>query len=62
MALLDESWEINDEHVDMAHEILIDLFQNLISWLEDSVEIGGNKAKEGKLLESMLKSYNDSVC
>tara|TARA_R110000751_G_scaffold41420_1_gene97238 strand:+ start:300 stop:1700 length:1401 start_codon:yes stop_codon:yes gene_type:complete len=58
MALLDESWEINDEHVDMAHEILIDLFQNLISWLEDSVEIGGNKAKEGKLLESMLKSYN----
>ena len=58
MALLDESWEINDEHVDMAGEILIDLFQNLISWLEDSVEIGGNKAKEGKLLESMLKSYN----
>ena len=58
MALLDESWEINDEHVDMAGEILIDLFKNLISWLEDSVEIGGNKAKEGKLLESMLKSYN----
>ena len=58
MALLDESWEINDEHVDMAHEILIDLFQNLISWLEDSVEIGGNKAKEGKFLESMLKAYN----
>jgi len=61
MALLDESWEIKEEHVDMAHEILHDLFLNLISWLEDSVEVNGNKAKEGKLLEQMLKAYNDSV-
>ncbi len=58
MALLDESWVVKAEHVDMAHEILIDLFQNLISWLEDSVEIGGNKAKEGKIHENMLKAYN----
>jgi len=61
MALLDESWEIKEEHVEMAHEILHDLFLNLISWLEDSVEVNGNKAKEGKLLEQMLKAYNDSV-
>lgn len=61
MALLDKSWEIKEEHVDMAHEILHDLFLNLISWLEDSVEVNGNKAKEGKLLEQMLKAYNDSV-
>tara|TARA_R100000900_G_scaffold96354_2_gene74702 strand:- start:142 stop:1542 length:1401 start_codon:yes stop_codon:yes gene_type:complete len=61
MALLDKSWEIKEEHVDMAHEILHDLFLNLISWLEDSVEVNGNKAKEGKLLEQMLKAYNDCV-
>ena len=59
MALLDKSWEIKEEHVDMAHEILHDLFLNLISWLEDSVEVNGNKAKEGKLLEQILKAYND---
>jgi hypothetical protein len=61
MALLDESWEIKEEHVDMAFEILHDLFLNLISWLEDSVEVSGNKAKEGKLLEQMLKAYSDCV-
>ena len=48
MAILDEKWEVNAEHVDLAHEILIDLFQNLIAWLEDSVEVGGNKQKEAK--------------
>jgi len=59
MALLDNKWEVTPEHVDMAHEILFDLFQNLIAWLEDSVEIGGNKAKEAKLQDDMLKAYGE---
>ena len=54
MAILDESWVVTAEHVDMAHEILIDLFQNLIEWLEDSVEVGGNKQKEAKIHEAMI--------
>lgn len=57
MAILDEKWVITADHVDMAHEILIDLFQNLIAWLEDSVEINGSKAKEGKIHDDMLKAY-----
>jgi hypothetical protein len=61
MALLDKSWEIKEEHVDMAHEILHDLFLNLISWLEDSVEVNGNKAKEGKVLEAMSAAYKSTV-
>ena len=40
LAMLDEKWEINGEHVSMATEILFDLFRNLISWLEGEVEIG----------------------
>jgi len=35
------------------------LFVNLISWLEDSVEIGGNKGKEQKVLNDMAAAYND---
>ena len=43
----------------MAHEILIDLFQNLIAWLEDSVEVGGNKQKESRAQEGMIAAYNE---
>lgn len=57
MALLDESWVITADHVDMSHEILIDIFRNLITWLEDSVEIGNNKQKEAKITESMMSVY-----
>jgi hypothetical protein len=59
MAILDEKWEVTAEHVDLAHEILIDLFQNLIAWLEDSVEVGGNKQKESKAHEGMIAAYNE---
>ena len=59
MAVLDKKWVISAQHVDMAFDILLDLFKNLISWLEDSVEIGGNKSKEGKIHEDMLKAYNE---
>ena len=58
MAVLERSDVIQAHYVDMAHEILLDLFINLISWLEDSVEIGGNKNKEQKLLNDMMTAYN----
>ncbi len=61
MAILDEKWEVNAEHVDLAHEILFDLFQNLIAWLEDSVEVGGNKQKEAKAHDGMIAAYNEGT-
>jgi len=61
MAILDEKWVVNAEHVDLAHEILIDLFQNLITWLEDSVEVGGNKQKEAKAHDGMIAAYNEGT-
>ena len=59
MAILDGKWVVTAEHVDYAHEILFDLFQNLISWLEDSVEVGGNKQKEIKIHDAMIVSYGE---
>ena len=40
MAMLDETWTVKGEHVDMAKDILYDIFKNLILWLEDEVNIG----------------------
>jgi len=57
-AVLDEKWEVSDRHVDMSKEILLDLFDNMISWLEDSVEIGGNKAKESKIIDELVHAYS----
>ena len=45
MALLDRSWEVTGEHVDMAKDILYDLTKNLILWLEDEVEVGYKKTE-----------------
>lgn len=59
MAILDEKWVVSAEHVDLAHEILFDMFQNLISWLEDSVEVGGNKQKEAKIHDGLLVAYGE---
>tara|TARA_R110002074_G_scaffold59436_1_gene144668 strand:+ start:200 stop:1603 length:1404 start_codon:yes stop_codon:yes gene_type:complete len=61
MAVLDESWEIKEKHVDMAFEILNDLFINLIQWLESSVEVDSNKNKENKILESLTTALNSSA-
>ena len=61
MAVLDKSWEIEEKHVDMAFEILNDLFVNLIQWLESSVEVDSNKNKENKILESLTTALNSSA-
>jgi len=45
MAMMDETWEVTGEHVDMSKEILYDLFKNLIQWLEGEVEIGPKVAE-----------------
>jgi len=45
MAMMDETWEVNGDHVDMSKEILYDLFKNLIQWLEGEVEIGPKVAE-----------------
>ena len=48
IALMEDTWVVNDEHVDMAKEILYDLFNNLIEWLEGEVEIGAKDCREGQ--------------
>ena len=48
MAMLDNSWLVTGDHVDMAKDILYDLFKALILWLEDEVEIGPKVAQKAQ--------------
>jgi hypothetical protein len=49
IAAIDEYY---NDHVDMAKEILLDLYDNLIQWLESEVNIGAG-ASEKKKMEKM---------
>ena len=59
IAMLDESWEVKGEYVDMAHEILYDLFVNLITWLEDEVDVGMKASEMAVYKEAWQKAYSD---
>jgi len=54
LAMVERVWEVTGDHVIMAEEILFDLFQNLILWLEEEVEVGA-KASERRAKEAAWK-------
>ena len=54
MAMIEGVWVVTGEHVDMAKEILYDLYQNLIHWLESEVKVG-MIGKEKQKLEGAWK-------
>jgi len=57
IAMLDKSWVVKAEYVDMAHEILYDLFRNLITWLEDEVDVGMKASEKAHYKEAWQQSY-----
>ena len=52
MAILEGKWVVTGIHVDMAKEILFDLYQNLIHWLESKVGVGQTAAETRKEKEA----------
>jgi len=57
IAMMDDTWEVNGDHVDMSKEILFDLFRNLISWLEGEVEIGPKIAERATQRNKWIVAY-----
>ena len=41
-----EAWIITGDHIDMAMEILYDVYERLIIWLESDLELGAAKAEK----------------
>ena len=59
IAMLDETWEVTGDHVEMAEDILYDLYGNLIAWLEDEVEVGSKAAEKRQKEGEWLQAYRD---
>jgi len=60
MAMIEGTWTVRGEHVDMAKEILFDLYQNLIQWLESEVNIGAAASEKKKMQDFWAKSYSQA--
>ena len=57
MAIMERSWVVTGEHIDMAKEILYDLFKNLILWLEEEVDIGPKVAEKAAQKNKWLLAF-----
>lgn len=57
MAMIEGVWVVTGDHVDMAKEILYDLYHNLIDWLESEVKVGMAGAAKRKLQASWKAAY-----
>jgi len=58
LAMMDDTWTVTGEHLDMAKDILYDLFKNLIQWLEGEVEVGAKKAEKAAYKKDWLTAFN----
>ena len=57
-AMIEGTWVVRGDHVDMAKEILFDLYQNLIQWLESEVNIGAGASEKNKMQACWRDAYN----
>ena len=51
-----EQWVISGDHIDMSMEILYDVYERLIIWLESDLELGATKAAKLAKVEAWQKS------
>tara|TARA_R110002020_G_scaffold15678_6_gene56121 strand:- start:2386 stop:3804 length:1419 start_codon:yes stop_codon:yes gene_type:complete len=58
MAMIEGTWVIRGDHVDMAKEILYDLYHNLIHWLESEVKVGSGNKEKGQMIGFWKDAYN----
>jgi hypothetical protein len=57
--MMDDTWVVTGDHLDMAKDILYDLFKNLIQWLEGEVEVGAKKMEKENHRKDWLEAYNN---
>jgi len=57
MAMLEDKWVVTATHVDMAKEILYDLYKNLIDWLETKVKVGQSAADKRKAENAWREAF-----
>jgi len=58
MAMVEGVWIVTGDHIDMAREILFDLYGNLIQWLESEIKIGAGNAEKKRMQGLWRKAFN----
>tara|TARA_R110002051_G_scaffold49930_5_gene97073 strand:- start:1126 stop:2346 length:1221 start_codon:yes stop_codon:yes gene_type:complete len=58
MAMIEGTWVVRGDHVDMAKEILYDLYHNLIHWLESEVKVGSGNKEKSQMLGFWKDAYS----
>ena len=59
-AIIEGAWTVRGDHIDMAKEILFDLYLNLIQWLESEVNIGAGNNERNKMQGYWKDAYEQS--
>ena len=57
---VEAEWTVTGDDVEMAAEVIYDIYEQLVLWLESEVEVGAKAAEKAARIEGWLKAYK--VC
>ena len=55
---LEEVWTVTGDDVEMAEEVIYDIYEQLVLWLESEVEVGAKAAEKAAVMNGWMKAYN----
>tara|TARA_R110000765_G_scaffold73880_1_gene144712 strand:- start:24 stop:1454 length:1431 start_codon:yes stop_codon:yes gene_type:complete len=55
---LEEVWSVTGDDVEMAEEVIYDIYEQLVLWLESEVEVGAKAAEKAAVMNGWMKAYN----
>jgi hypothetical protein len=58
---LEEVWTITGDDVEMAEEVIYDIYEQLVLWLESEVEVGAKAAEKVAVMNGWMKAYNACI-
>lgn len=54
---VEDEWTVTGDDVEMATEIIYDIYEQLVLWLESEVEVGAKAAEKMARIEGWMKAY-----
>ena len=55
---IDDVWTVSGDDVEMAAEILYDVYEQLVLWLESEVEVGAKSAEKAAVIQGWQKAFS----
>ena len=57
---VEDTWTVTGDDVEMAEEVIYDIYEQLVLWLESEVEVGAKAAEKAATIQGWMKAYK--VC